>query len=560
MGAATGWTVPGFALGTGTRFRVSAGAIARQHTSFTCPMGLALDARFRAGSLRPDDPSARPRFDRSASLIFAVQRAVGALAAGTDPRDIVDGERDLTHSQRRYLRHALDVLPDLIPEASRAAGAPYRPAESIAGRVPLGTLHGTVTVFAMHLTGPGAAGAVHEAVRIRLSGLREPTAEDAVWVAVAAVALATDDAVGEDARIRVSEFSALDGQLRCSFDGSRSDAIDALRRHGTVLWEALGGSVFRPGSACVGCAFLSACPAVESRSGLLGVPKGVVRRRVSAADLASYSRCPTVFRVRDDHLPARYSDIADLDFGGPQRRGLAVHAWLAWAHARQPARACTPEDLPSPGSATAIAAAAEAGLDPDDCALAYPYLAQHPAHCLVGHPELGGWAPERPVVSYDPHADAVVISTPDLVAAAADSGEPVWRETKTAATVPPDLFAAMRRYPDLALNLVLLADRADQTGLRGDAELEVLTPGGGTVLAASTDQTDIVALARDLVTRIAGSLVTDTVFDRDPGPGCPTCPAHGWCDPPEDRVHFGGVPVPPGGDPTGDEAADDAPF
>jgi hypothetical protein len=303
------------------------------------------------------------------------------------------------------------------------------------------------------------------------------------------------------------------------------------------------------------------CPAVATRPGLLGVPRGVGRRRVSASDLAAYARCPTAFRVRDDHLPDRYAERADLDPGVPQRRGLAAHAWLAWAHARQPAVACTAQDLPSPGSPAADAAATAAGLDAADYALAHPFLVHHPPHCLVGHPDLGGWAPERPVVTHDPDADAVVISTPDLAAASLDASEPVWRETKTAGTVPPDLSMAMLRYPDLALNVVLLADRAERTGIRGDAELEVLTPGGAAVFAVSTDEADIVRRARDLVTGIAGSLVTDSTFDRNPGPACASCPAHGWCAPPDGQVRFGGgVPGPPGGDGTGDGGADDAPF
>jgi len=560
---ATGWGVPPFAVGAGNRFKISAADIARRHTPFSCPMGLALGARFRAGSLRPDPSAGRPRFDKAATVNFATERAARAVTEDADPNAFLDGERDLTHSQRRFVRHALDVLPDLLTEASRAGRVEYRTRQSIVGRVAMGALHGTVTVFAVHLAGDGPEGPVHEAVRLRLKGLRAVTDADADWTAVAAVALATDDEVDERARIRVSAFSVLDGELRCLFDGSRADAISALRDRGNVLLDALGGTVFRPGSACVGCAFLAVCPAVESRPGLLGASRGVARRRVSASDLAAYARCPTAFRARADYLPARYADVADLEPGVAQRRGLAAHSWLAWAHAREPAVPCDPQDLPPPGSPAGDAAAAAASLDPEDYALAHPYLVHHPAHCLAGHPALGAFAPERPVVTHDPDADAVVISTPDLAAASRDGGEPVWRETKTAGSIPPDLATAMLRYPDLALNVVLLADRADRTGVRGDAELEVLTPAGARVFAVATDQTDIVQQARDLVTGIAGPFVTDTDFDRKPGPACATCPAHGWCDPPEDQVRFGGtVPVSPGAacDSDGADADDDPPF
>jgi hypothetical protein len=62
------------------------------------------------------------------------------------------------------------------------------------------------------------------------------------------------------------------------------------------------------------------------------------------------------------------------------------------------------------------------------------------------------------------------------------------------------------------------------------------------VFALSTGDADAVAHARSLVARTAGSFVTDVEFARRPSASCPTCPAHGWCDPPDDPAwHPGAV-------------------
>ena len=549
------FTVPPFAVGTGHRFTISTSEVARRRDAFTCPVGLALGARVRAGTLRSDDPSARPRFDPAEKLTMAVQRALPALSDGASARQIIDGEPDLTHSQRRFLRHAADVLPDLLPEASAGVGVEYRLGQPIIGRVRADRLSGAVTVWALHLHGAGPSGPVHEAVRLRMGPLRTPDEQARDWVAVAAASMASDDDIPRDARLRVSEFSVLDGDLRCRFDGSAADAVRALSERGPLLWEALGSNVFRPGSACARCAFRRVCPAVPARPGVLGVPAGVATRKLSASDLASYARCPTAYRVlRGDHLPARPADGADPGLPAAVHRGLAVHGWLAWAHAREPARRCAPADLPPPGTQPAADAAAEAGLDADGYTVAHPYLVQHLPHCLVGHPELGGWTPERRVVVHDGDADVIVVTTPDLACRVAGTGDPVWRETKTSGTVPADLAAAMLRYPDFALDIVLLADQARRAGGTAQIELEVLTPGGAAVLATSTDDHDIVSLARDLVTTVAGSFVTDLEFARRPSAACAGCAAYGWCDPPDDRI------APAVRAAGGDDDAADAPF
>lgn len=529
------FTVPHFAVGQGDRFRISASEIAERGSAFSCPIGLALRARVRAGSVRFDPAPPRSRFDPASTLNFAIQRAACGVIDGTPPDRILDRERDLTHSQRRYLRHALDVLPDLLPAAGAAAGADYRRGEDIIGRVDRESLRGSVTVWAVHLA--TADGRVHEAVRLRLGALRSPTDRDLDWTAAAAVALATDEAVADQARLRVSEFSVLDGELSCGFDGSRRDAIALFADRGAPLWPALDGTVYRPGSGCADCPALRVCPAVPARPGLLGITeRGIATRRLSASDLVSYRRCPTAFRtLRADHLPDRYAIDMDSGTGANARdRGLAVHAFIARAHSREPAQACTPGDLPDPGTAAAKVAASIAGLDPARYAMAHPFLLRHTTICPLDRQDFTGWEVERVVVCHDPDAAAVVVTTPDLAYRVADGTEVIWRETKTAGTIPVDATAALDRYPDVALDLVLLADRARSAGVMALVELEVLTAEDAEAFALSTGDAEAVDHARSLVAAVARAFVTDVEYARRPSASCPGCPAHGWCDPPDD--------------------------
>src|SRR5438046_2466547 len=92
----------------------------------------------------------------------------------------------------------------------------------------LGDRRGEVTVFARHFR--TSDGSVHEAVRIRLKRLRPSNEADLDWNAVATLTLAYTYGVDPNARIRISEFSLEDGELRCVFDGSRGDASAPLRR------------------------------------------------------------------------------------------------------------------------------------------------------------------------------------------------------------------------------------------------------------------------------------------------------------------------------------------
>lgn len=103
--------VPDFAVGDGRRFRLSASEIAGRDSHFTCPIGLALQARFKTKSLQPNDRDRwRKTWDDAGKLHFAIRDGYQALDDGRSIADIVDGEPSLTHAQRRFFRHALEQL------------------------------------------------------------------------------------------------------------------------------------------------------------------------------------------------------------------------------------------------------------------------------------------------------------------------------------------------------------------------------------------------------------------------------------------------------------------
>jgi hypothetical protein len=532
---------PAFTVGTGHTFRISASAAAGRDSFFTCPMGLSLQSRQAAQSLQPDDPSRwRRAWDDASKLHFALRDSYGRLVAGDPAAEIVNDEPTLTHAQRRFLRHALDQLDDLLSDASDAAGVQFELAEDINTDTPVDELRGNVTVFARHLR--SIDGQVHEAVRMMLKPLRPSrTDADDDWTAIAALTLAYSAGVPANARLRISEFSLADGDLRCVFDGTRQQAAALYSERGRPLRPALNGSVFRPGAACSGCGFLNVCPAVRQLRGVLGIPgRAVATRHLTAADLHAYERCPTAFLAqRRDHLPDGYAHNADPDTSQAARdRGTAVHAWLQWAHSRLPAQPCTQAELPNPDDPAAETAAGAAGLTLDDYRTAHPYLSQHVSHCNLGFEGLTSWVTERRMVVFDPDADIVVISTPDLIGEIADSGEPIWRETKTSVVAPPDVIAAMHRYPGFALNIALLAADVPARYTNAHAELEILTPSSSEVFYASSSDGGLVTYAQRLVADIARHFAADLTFERKPSGACANCSVHEWCDPPSTAAHL----------------------
>lgn len=527
--------VPAYATGSGSGFKVSASDVAGRDSFFSCPMGQALMARKKAGTLYPNDRSRwRSTFDKASTLNFALRDLTYAQHRGGDTNAEIAANDELTDAQRHFLRHAMAMLAELMPEASSDAGVELTLAdEGISSPTQLDGADGEVTAFGRHLA--SADGSVHELVRMRFKPLRAARDEDADWTAVAALALAYTAGVPASARIRISEFSLADGEYRLAFDGDRERARSGYTERGRPVGAVLTEGAFNPGQACSRCAFLNVCPAVPQKRGLLGLPeRAVATRYLRASDLAAYDYCPTAFHAeRVDHLPDGYDDDTyATDRLVARARGNAVHAWLRWAHSRAPARGCISEDLPAPDEPGSDAAAAAAGLDEGSYRLAYPYLLQHVTDCPLRLDGLEGWNLERRVTCFDPDADIVVTCTPDLTCTVSGSNVPIWRETKTAAVAPSDIEQALWHYPGFALTVVLLAHDAPAVYPDAHVELEVLTPEQSVVLHLATSDGELIALAQKIVAGIARSFAGDLAFDRKPNAGCASCAMHRWCDPP----------------------------
>jgi hypothetical protein len=146
------FTMPDFATGPGRQFKISASDIAGRNSPFSCPIGLALKARNETGSARPNTNSSwRPRFDPASALNFAINGGYCGLVNGLPIAQIIDSERNLTHSQRRFLRHALETLQDLMPLAAADAGVEYVLGDEVSTRAGNAAFGGQVTVWAPHL-------------------------------------------------------------------------------------------------------------------------------------------------------------------------------------------------------------------------------------------------------------------------------------------------------------------------------------------------------------------------------------------------------------------------
>jgi hypothetical protein len=105
----------------------------------------------------------------------------------------------------------------------------------------------------------------------------------------------------------------------------------------------------------------------------------------------------------------------------------------------------------------------------------------------------------------------------------------VVRETKT--TTHVDEGDLLRRYPQVALNLVFAAE-----GLFGDrsrVELERLTPAGAVVTRFEPSDALLVAEARAVVHSLAAPWHVDLVMHPAPSRECDTCEVSLWC--PETR-------------------------
>jgi hypothetical protein len=552
----TPFVPPPWAVGRGDRFSVTASAVAGRSGRFGCPAKVSLGARRMAKSLQPNDAARWWRtWDPASRLFFALRDAGEAVDEGASIDEAAAADPRLTTPQRRFLRHALHRLAELPDAASHSAGRPME----VGPDVELAGDWGAIRATGVHLVSND--GAVREVVRLRykaLKGMLDPGHDDFVAVACWVIAGGRHPHhVAPPERVRVSEFSLADGSYQVLFDGGTADAKQIYRDRGWPVQDAMADQTLNPGSQCADCDFLNVCPAVPKFRGVLGLPdRAVATRVVTAADLATYDRCPTQFHVlRRTHLPSAPPEGGPEAGGGDRRdRGLAAHAWLRWAHERSPQHACRPDDLPDPVTqpAAAAALAAELRMSSEAYAAAKPYLDRHLDHCLLGFGGVHDVQCEPLHVVYDPDADMVVVTEPDLTARL-DSGGVVWRETKTSDHMPADVVDALHGHPGFALDVALLAAGVAGEADVGGAELEVLSAHGAALFYVPLDDGMLVSAAQRIVAEIGHPMARDLRFEPRPSGACQFCDAYGWCLPPEvpataapefDDDEFASVPDP----------------
>ncbi|WP_317452147.1 MULTISPECIES: PD-(D/E)XK nuclease family protein [unclassified Streptomyces] len=339
-------------------------------------------------------------------------------------------------------------------------------------------------------------------------------------VAAAAFVLAEGRPGPKPARVRVVEFALLDGQVRVLFEGTRTEALEAYRSHGSqALAAVLDTPEYRPGSACAACPFLSACPALRKAPGLLTLDApGRTRRTWSVTNGRNYRTCPARDHLRRLRIPA----VDAIEKGADVERGRAVHAYLATRHGDGPTRPCT-ADIPERWVPE------EYELSEQDRALGALLLSRHAAVCPLRQVrDRSDVRPEARVVRYDSTADVVAIAAPDLLYR--DGGSWVWRETKTSLAERRGRVPLLERYPQLALGVALIA-RGD---LGGDSsgsriELETLRPGGADLEIVDPFDPGTRTAADKVLKELTDTWHGDSRFEATPGKECARCEMARWC-------------------------------
>jgi hypothetical protein len=309
-----------------------------------------------------------------------------------------------------------------------------------------------------------------------------------------------------------------DGEVHVLADWTADEATRQFKEHAKERYTAvINGRDLRAGTDCIKCEGLVCCTALPKISGLLGVPaprRPRKRRSVSASDLRVYDSCPARF-----HL-TRTLKIRDGQTENEAiRRGRAVDAWLNDVHGRHPRTTCRniplPSDLP--------------GLTGGELGPALNMVKAHRANCpLDGLSPTELVRPQWRLAAYDPVVDAVVIADPDLLYT--DAGGWVWRETKTASRRSWEGESLLRRHPQLALAVLLMA--AGVPGgdpRRSRIELEQLRENGSACEEIDPFDPATVHEARGIVSGPASGWASDEIYSPTPGDQCADCEVRRWC-------------------------------
>lgn len=471
---------------------------ASQLASQNCPARTWID--WHPG-VRPDLADWQFRRAPWPFLLARVVQAATSPAAGPVPTT------GLHPGAARYVEHAVEVYTEVLQVRCATLGEQLRPCDErvieTAGR----RLQAWAPAY------DTADRRLREVHRLRYGAARGTDAADLVWAAVAAKLAVDGTRTGslrpdpDPERVLVLEVGLADGSVRTVLETDAAGARACYDEQARPLIAAgLASSEYRPGRCCGDCHWVAGCPEIARIPGLLGLTgPGVASQSVSMSDLTEHARCPAAyFLSRVLHLPRESGANEAVE------RGIAVHQWLADAHANPDGPVCTMDGLP-----------------PDETRR--QFLAGHPAICPraagPGH-SVEEMITERDVYAYDPVADVVVAARPDLVYRSAD-GRLLWRETKTTSgPAPADPRAALAAFPAAALDVLLLGGLS---GGQGVVELEILRPGEAVLHRYRTDDPDTLRLAGAEVSRLAAAWHVDSVFATRPGPACATCPSRRWC-------------------------------
>ncbi|GIH68122.1 PD-(D/E)XK nuclease family protein [Sphaerimonospora thailandensis] len=322
-------------------------------------------------------------------------------------------------------------------------------------------------------------------------------------------------------RVRVVEVGLTDGADKALVDASPEEVRQSYQAAvRPTAAELLTGGGRTPGQDCAVCKIQVSCDSLPTAPGLLGLAdRGTHRRTWSITTSRQYEVCPAQAHLRELRIPGESETSVAV------QRGRAVHRWLEAAHTR--GRACTLADLPDVEADDC--GIADTLMDRADYHQARPYLLQHVDICpLRGPGVITEIRPEPKVAAYDPLADVVVLTSPDLLRRV--DGRLVYRELKTSA-VPRGITAenALTMVPQLALAVCLIA-----TGVFGDTsglvELEQLhVDSAEPVLTFDAADPEVVATARAVIHERVRPWHGDVAFHANPGWWCRSCPVARWC-------------------------------
>jgi hypothetical protein len=510
--------------GNANRIQLTASRIAG--ASQSCPAHLALESY---PNVWPDIQGWRPEQDPHPILAFAVMNAIeevqwgGAVEAALNK---VLGKQDFHPGVEQFVRRGVQRYVEWIESRRLELGSlTWIP------RREMSRDDRTLTCWAVNYDAPDGVRELH---RLRNGRVRGTSEADQRWAIVAA-RLAIDGHAKDEppseprpAAVRIIEFSLGDGGHRVVYEKAAEEArADYTSRLSPLIPSILNGSELKPGWDCSRCNWVSACPAVPQVAGLLGQPSyGGKTRSVSASDLDRYAICPSLYFLRNvSYLPG------EVGAGSAQSRGIAVHRWLAEAHARPGHPGCT--DLE----------AAFGGLTEEEHRSALPFLRQHVEQgCPLGFGDTTNVRVEPRISAFDPHANVVVAATPDLTFTA--GSRYVWRETKTTSrALPADEVEAMHSFLSCALDLLLLHDQVPEGGddalirMEGVVELEVLRAEDSRVYLLDTADEQLVSLARHVVASAALGWHRDVAFAATPGQQCAWCVVREWCPSRDEGAH-----------------------